>query len=280
MWGVIGGTGFEGLSGFEVEELVCTDTPFGKTSLGFKRAKIGNQTCFYIPRHGSHHDLTPSEVNYRANIYALKMLGVTKLLTLSAVGSLRKKIKPGDVAICSQFVNRTQGLRGATFCGQGIVGHVSLSQPVWAQAIAWLRAHAKKLDTTFHFDKTYVCIEGPFFSTRAESHMHRALGHDIVGMTAYPEYALAREAGMCYLPLSFVCDYDCWADDLEHVSIDQIVTNFARNRNVAFSLLIEVLNAKIEEDSSSRNGHLGNCLLSSKDHLQQTQADLLEVLSR
>lgn len=280
MWGVIGGTGFEGMDGFDIEELLPIETPFGKASPGFKRVTIGGQPCLYIPRHGNHHQLTPSEINYCANIYALKAHGVTRILTLSAVGSLRQNIEPGHVVIPQQFVNRTLGQRRATFCGNGIVGHVGLAKPVWPQAISWLRNQSKTVDSSVHFDKTYVCVEGPFFSTQAEARMHCGLGFDIIGMTAYPEYALARESGMCYIPLCFVTDYDCWADDLEHVSVTQIVEMFGRNRHFSLQLLKEVLQATILEDTFARQGNLSNSLLSSKDHLGAEQAALLEVFAR
>ncbi len=280
MWAVIGGSGFDDFEGFEKGELLPRETPFGQASSGFRRVQVGGVECLYVPRHGENHELLPSEVNSCANFYAIKKHGATRCLALSAVGSLQEEIGPGDAVVPSQFINRTLGLRRSTFAGDGVVGHVALDKPVWPQAVEWLRAHAQNLAENVHFDKTYVCVEGPAFSTQAESFMHRTFKWDIIGMTAFPEYALAREAGICFVPLCFACDYDCWDDQVEHVTVQQIVETFARNKKIALDTMTAMLQADIEEEPRIREGHLGSCLLTNTDHIPGNKRQLLEVLAR
>ncbi len=236
MWAVIGGSGFEHFDGFETVSAIDPETPFGQASSGIKRVRINGVDLVFVSRHGEHHELLPSEVNYRANIFALKREGVTKLMATSAVGSLKKELKPGDLVIPTQYIDRTKSLREHTFCGSGVVGHVSHAHPVHRELVEALKQNSHLFDFSIHFYKTYVCIEGPGFSTQAESNSYRSLGADIIGMTHYPEYALAREAGLVYFPCCFVTDYDCWDDSIAHVTLEEVVKVMKNNNAKAFKL--------------------------------------------
>lgn len=246
MWAIIGGSGFEKFSAVEKLGDIDRATPFGEASSGAKRIRIdlGNERSaelLFISRHGERHELSPSEVNYAANIYALKRAGATKIIAFSAVGSLREELRPGDLVIPEQFIDRTKSLRRTSFCGEGIVGHVSLAQPTWREAARWVQEHKPELSFAVHFEKTALIIEGPHFSTRAESHTYRAAGADTIGMTAFPEYALAREAGLGYLPCCFVTDYDSWNDKIPHVTIAQVIELMKQNNAKAFQLLQKIV---------------------------------------
>jgi 5'-methylthioadenosine phosphorylase len=236
MWAIIGGSGFEHFEGFEVLEPLDIITPFGKPSSGLKKVGLQGESIIFISRHGQYHELLPSEINYRANIFALKQLGVNKILSISAVGSLRQELKPGDMVIPYQYLNRTTYPRQHTFCGNGVTGHVSLANPITNALAEEVQNIKHLLDFDIHFNKTYVCIDGPYFSTRSESNHFRQMNADIIGMTNFPEYALAREAGICYLPCSFVTDYDCWDDSIPHVTVEQVMQVMRQNNAKAFKL--------------------------------------------
>lgn len=246
MWAVIGGSGFEQFANVENRGAVDRETPFGLASSGMRRICVtlsdeAKAEILFLPRHGEQHELSPSEVNYAANIFALKRAGATKIIAFSAVGSLREELRPGDMVIPQQFIDRTRSLRRNSFCGDGIVGHVSLAEPIWAEAAHWVREHKPEFSFSIHFEKTALVIEGPQFSTRAESHSYRAMGADTIGMTAYPEFALAREAGLAYLPCCFVTDYDSWNESIPHVTLAQVLELMRQNNGKAFELLQKLL---------------------------------------
>lgn len=282
MWGIIGGSGFEKFDEFKVIEELPRQTPFGETSKGFKKVELEGEELFFIPRHGSTHDRLPTEVNYRANIFALKKMGVTKLLTFSAVGSLQNDLAPGDLVVPTQFIDRTKGIRNATFCGGNIVGHVSLAQPVTEILTSTLKSISGSLDFKSHFDKTLVVMEGPQFSTKAESQLYRSWSADIIGMTSYPEYALAREAGLAYMNCCFVTDYDCWKDDIEHVTVEQVIKVMRENNSKALEIakvLINNKNSALLNATEKENG-LKNALMSDKKEMSEDQAAWIEILLR
>lgn len=241
MLGVIGGSGFEKFDEFENLTSLERETPFGPAASGFKKARIKGQEFLFMPRHGEMHELTPSEINYRANIFAMKKNGAEAIVSFSAVGSLEKTCKPGDLVIPNQYIDRTKSLRAHTFCGHGLVGHVSLAKPVCGIMAARCSNIASHHPFDFHTSKTYVCVEGPYFSTQAESHSFRTLGAHIIGMTNFPEYALAREAGLPYLPCCFVTDYDCWDDSIPHVTVEEVIRIMKDNNRKAFGLLQDLL---------------------------------------
>ncbi len=236
MLGLIGGSGFENFKEFEVVEELDVNTPFGEASSGFKKVKIDGVECLFLSRHGKSHELLPSEINFRANVYNFKKHGAKAVVSFSAVGSLAKEFKPGDMVVPTQYIDRTKGLRKHTFLGNGCVGHVSLAQPICPNLVETVMTFSAGKDWDSHFKKTYVCIEGPYFSTQAESKWFRAIGGDIIGMTHFPEFALMREASLPYLPCCFVTDYDCWDDSIEHVTLQEVIKVMKGNNGKAFSL--------------------------------------------
>ncbi len=280
MWAIIGGTGFEKFEDVESLEEISRETPFGLASSGLKRIRVKHLECLFLSRHGSHHELLPSEVNYRANLYALKQAGATRVLSISAVGSLRQELAPGDLVVPTQYLNFTKGTRESSFCGDGMVGHVSLADPVWQAGVEWVLAQAGRLDCGVHGKKTYVCVEGPYFSTRAESHMYRQMGADIIGMTHFPEYALAREAGISYLPCCFVTDYDCWDDNRAPVTVEEVIGVMKQNNHRAFRLVTQLLESGLPRDAEIRKQGLGSGLMTPVDQLSTAQQKVLAVLDR
>ena len=220
--GVIGGSGFYNLPGVEDLHEVTVATPFGAPSDALFVGRLGGKKVVFLPRHGRTHSLTPSEVNGRANIYAMKRLGVTHLISVSAVGSLREAIAPGHVVFPRQFIDRTMG-RPSTFFGNGLVAHVSLADPVCNALADSLVSKARRETSDVHAEGVYVCMEGPQFSTRAESHFYRSIGGDVIGMTNLPEAKLAREAEICYATMTLPTDYDCWRTATEEVNVAEII---------------------------------------------------------
>lgn len=284
MIGVIGGSGFEKFEEFETVALLNRESPFGNAASGFKKVKVDGTDFLFISRHGEHHEHLPSEINYRANIYAFKKFGVKAVVSFSAVGSLRKEFAPGDLVVPYQYIDRTKSLRKHTFLGEGLIGHVSLAKPVcdvMAEKAVELVAE-NKLNDSFktHFGQTYVCIEGPYFSTKAESNTYRQLGADIIGMSNFPEYALAREAGLPYLPCSFVTDYDCWDDSIPHVTVEEVIRVMKGNNAKAFSLLKCLLKAgdSLYEGSSAVEGGLRTGLFMPKEAIPAAKKPWLDVL--
>jgi 5'-methylthioadenosine phosphorylase len=269
MLAIIGGSGFEKFDGFETVELLSRETPFGSASSGLKRVKVNGREAIFLSRHGDHHELLPSEINYRANIFALKRAGVKGVVSVSAVGSLRAEHAPGNLVIPLQYIDRTKGNRQHTFCGGGIVGHMSLAHPVCEQMAHRAGELAVKAKLPTYVGGTYVCIEGPNFSTLAESLWYRDSQADIIGMTNYPEYALAREAGLTYLPCCFITDYDCWDTARPHVTLEEVITVMRENNKKAFVLLEQILAQEgllLEGCKCSEQG-LKSGLMSSRDKI-------------
>lgn len=278
MWAIIGGSGFESFEGVEEVRDLDRATPFGMASSGLRLIKFAGQEVVFLSRHGRHHELLPTEVNYRANIYALKKLGVTRVISVSAVGSLRKELAPGDLVVANQYIDRTKGVRAHSFFGEGIVGHVSLAKPVWKTGTETMRGLAQGLGFNAHFDKAYVCIEGPYFSTQAESNSYRAMGADIIGMTNFPEFALAREAGLSYLPCCFVTDYDCWDDAIEHVTLAVVLDTMKKNNLKAVKMIGELLKKNPAADVSDREGGLKSGLMTPPDSIPPEKREWLNML--
>lgn len=281
MWGIIGGSGFEKFEGFENLGALSRETPFGLASSGLKTVKVAGQQAVFLSRHGEHHELLPSEINYRANIFALKAAGVRAVISFSAVGSLRAELAPGHMVVPLQYVDRTKGVRKHTFCGEGIVGHMSLAHPVCEKMAYALETLAKKESFTTHIGGTYVCIEGPNFSTLAESLSYRDINADIIGMTNFPEYALAREAGLSYLPCCFVTDYDCWDTSRPHVTIEEVITIMRQNNGKAFSLLGHVLQSGDEllKDCHCADQGLRTGLMTPREQVPAAHRAWLQVLT-
>ena len=227
--GVIGGSGLYEMEGMTDVGQVTVDTPFGRPSDEYMTGTLDGVPMVFLPRHGKGHRFTPSEVNYRANIYGMKKLGVTRIISVSAVGSLREEIVPGHIVIPDQFIDRTRGFRKDTFFGNGVVAHVQFADPVCSDLSAVLFAAAGEVGVTVHRGGSYVCMEGPAFSTRAESHLYRSFGASIIGMTNLTEAKLAREAEICYGVIALSTDYDCWHDAHADVSVEAIIAIIKAN---------------------------------------------------
>jgi 5'-methylthioadenosine phosphorylase len=220
--GVIGGSALYSIDGLTDIEKLDIDTPFGKPSDIITVGKLQGVGIAFLPRHGQGHHLSPTEIPYRANIYALKSLGVGHIISVSAVGSLKKELKPGDLVIPDQLIDRTRN-RVSSFFGGGIVAHILFAEPFCPVLSQILCKTAKEINTTVHQGGTYVVMEGPAFSTRAESHLYRSWGASLIGMTALPEAKLAREAEICYATIAGVTDYDCWQEACGPTPIDAII---------------------------------------------------------
>lgn len=280
MWAVIGGSGFEKFDGFTAVSEVERETPFGMASSGIKKVRIGDHECLFVSRHGESHELLPSEVNYRANIFALKRAGASAIVSFSAIGSLRQEYKPGDMVIPVQYIDRTKGLRPNTFCGEGIVGHVSLAQPICKTMASKVMELTEGVEFDRHIGQTYVCIEGPYFSTKAESNWYRSMGADIIGMTHYPEFGLAREAGLSYLPCCFVTDYDCWDDSIPHVTLEEVIQVMRANNSKAFEVAQKVLatGTSLYQDCDCGSQGLKMGLMTPKQAIPADKQKWLDIL--
>ncbi len=238
-FGVLGGSGIYDLEGLTNQKSQLIPTPFGDPSDPVITGEIGGCQVAFIPRHGKGHRLLPSEINFRANVWALKSLGVTHLISVSAVGSLKEEIEPGHIVIPDQFIDRTKD-RPSTFFGEGVVAHPQFGKPVCGELSGAIYEAAQKLNITTHMGGTYICMEGPIFSTQAESYMYRDLGASIIGMTNLQEAKLAREAEMCFATIALSTDYDCWHE--EEVTLEAVLAVMGKNVANAKAILVEVLN--------------------------------------
>jgi len=265
--GIIGGSGLYEMEGFEAAREVAVDTPFGAPSDRLMVGRLEGRSVAFLARHARGHRILPSELNFQANVFALKRLGVQAILSVSAVGSLKEKYAPLHMVIPDQLLDRTY-LRKSTFFGRGLVAHVAFAQPFCPVSSVTLADACGEAGATFHRGGTYVCIEGPQFSTRAESELYRSWGMDLVGMTNLQEAKLAREAELCYATLAMVTDYDCWHPDHDSVTADQIIANLVRNAATAKAVLRAALR---HWPSSPRTCECGSAL----KHALVTPAELV-----
>ncbi|HVW70891.1 MAG TPA: S-methyl-5'-thioadenosine phosphorylase [Steroidobacteraceae bacterium] len=279
MIGIIGGTGLyrmEALARVRTREL---DTPFGPPSSPIVLGELQGREVAFLARHGLKHDLLPGEINYRANIWALKSIGVRTVIGVSAVGSLRQEIRPGDLSLPSQYIDFTKGNRAATFFGKGMVAHISTAQPVCRMTATLIARVARSLGIPIHEDKTYACVEGPRLGTRAVSFFLRGAGADLVGMTNVPEVFLAAEAQIGYCTISLATDYDCWLEDAsQHVSVDQVITLFHKNLGGVQKLIAGVVAEYVEDDSRPCRNALRAALVTAREHLTQEQRSIVDFL--
>lgn len=281
MIAIIGGSGFGSFEGFKVLEELNVETPFGKHSSGLKRVSLNGVEVLFLSRHGMNHNILPSEINYRANIFALKAAGASVILSVSAVGSLKEEHAPGKLVLPLQFFDRTKGIRKSTFCGEGIVGHVSLAHPVCKEAASSVLKVAQEIGVPVSLGGTYVCMEGPQFSTYSESIHYQSLGGDVIGMTNFPEVALAREAGMTYVPMSFITDYDCWDTSRPHVTLDEVKAVMKGNNEKAFEILKRVVGLKsFAAECSCADQGLKFGLMTPIETLSAEQKKWIAVLSK
>jgi 5'-methylthioadenosine phosphorylase len=275
--GVIGGSGVYKIDGIEVIKEHSLTTPFGAPTSEIIEAKLNGATFFFLPRHGKHHNFTPSEVNYRANIFAMKELGVEYLISVSAVGSLKEEYPPTTFVIVDQFIDWTKGHRERTFFNKGFVGHVSVAEPVEKQLQQMIVDSCKDVGVKIGVNGSYVCIEGPQFSSKAESNIYRGFGASVIGMTNVPEAYLAKEAGMAYATIAMVTDYDCWKE--EHCTLEEIMKVMATNNQQAHAVLKNLI-PKLSKNLFSFKKENTFAVLTKPDVLSAEQKRMLEVLMR
>jgi len=279
MLAIIGGTGLYNIEGLETVSEMDVDTPFGKPSAPLKIMRIGEREILFLPRHGSGHSLLPHEINYRANIFALKQAGAKMVIGFSAVGSLQEAIKPGDFSIPAQYLDLTKGKREHTFFGDGIAAHVSTAVPTCPDLSGWVKQIAQENAIKLHMGKTYACVEGPRLGTKAESFFMRSAGCDLVGMTNVPEVFLAREAQLSYATICIATDYDCWLDDPEqHVTVQAVIERFGASLEKAKELLIALLQSPLPKVDEDYRKAIAMAILTPDTALSKEQLSMLEVL--
>ena len=253
--GIIGGSGLYSMPGFSAQREVKLDTPFGSPSDPYIVGELAGKSVAFLSRHGRGHRISPSELNFRANIFGMKMLGVERIISLSAVGSLKEEHAPLDFVIPDQFFDRTKG-RISTFFGGGIVAHIGFADPVCGEVAKIVDRSAREVGINSKLGGTYLCMEGPAFSTRAESNIYRSWGMDVIGMTNLQEAKLSREAEICYATIAMVTDYDCWHEAHDAVTVEQIIGNLSRNADNACKLVRHV----VENLPADRNCKCGSAL--------------------
>ncbi|MGH8789638.1 MAG: MTAP family purine nucleoside phosphorylase [Cupriavidus necator] len=281
MLGIIGGTGIYAIDGLSVLQEHRVDTPFGAPSAPAVHGRLGAMEVMFLPRHGRQHELLPHEVNYRANIYALKALGIRQIIGLSAVGSLRQAIAPGDFAIPTQYVDWVRGNRAKTFFGEGLVAHVSSAEPTCARLASILEATVSDLRLPVHSGVAYGCVDGPRLGTRAESHFLRdAMACDVVGMTNVPEVFLAREAQICYCTLGIVTDYDCWLEDPAwHATVAAVIARYGESVGKARQILTQILSTGLPDHNACPCRHaLSEAVLTPEGAVPAEKRALLQLL--
>lgn len=239
--GIIGGSGLYNIEGFTDQKWVKVRTPFGPPSDALLTGALAGRRVVFLPRHGRGHRLLPGELNHRANLWAMKKLGVAWIISVSAVGSLQKKYRPCDIVLVDQFLDRTKRDCEHTFFGRGIVGHVAFAHPIAEELRQLLLTSARACKARVHDGGTYVNMEGPAFSTRAESLTNHKLGYDVIGMTNLGEAKCAREAEIAYATLAMITDYDCWNEDHDHVTVEMVVANLTRNAARAKDIVQHVI---------------------------------------
>ena len=275
--GVIGGSGLYNIPGIERVREVRLSTPFGKPSDAYFLGVLEGRKVAFLARHGRGHVFTPSEINFRANIYGFKALGVERIISVSAVGSLREDHHPMDMVLPTQYFDRTRQ-RVSTFFGGGLVAHIGFDTPVCPKVVETLDQACADLGLTCHKGGTYVCMEGPAFSTKAESHLYRSWGMDVIGMTSLPEAKLAREAEICYAVLTMVTDYDCWHPEHDAVTVKQILNNLSRNVENSQKILRQALRALPAERNCKCASALAHAIITDRKKIPAATKKKLALL--
>lgn len=279
--GVIGGSGLYEIEGLTDIEEISLETPFGGPSDAFITGNLEGVKMVFLPRHGRGHRYLPSEVPYRANIYGMKKLGVQRIISVSAVGSMKEDIVPGHIVIPDQFFDRTQGKRDSTFFGQGVTGHVQFADPVCHELGCILYAAGQSAGATVHKGGTYICIEGPNFSTRAESMIYRSWGVDIIGMTNIPEARLAREAEICYGTVALATDYDCWHDGHDDVTVEAVLEIIRQNVAMARNIIKQAVLKLVAPPQCQCGSALQYAIMTDRDLIpEQTRRDLEPIIGK
>ncbi len=275
--GVIGGSGLYEIEGLHDVESIELTTPWGKPSDNFVKGTLNDTELIFLPRHGKGHKITPSEINYRANIYAMKMLEVDWIISVSAVGSMKREIAPGHIVIPSQFIDHTKK-RESTFFGDGVVAHVSMANPVCNQLSQVLFNAAIDSGATVHNGGTYICIEGPQFSTKAESELYRSWNVDVIGMTNMPEAKLARESEICYSTLALSTDYDCWHEEFDDVTVEDIIETLKKNVDMAKTIIKNVVGIIPEVKKCGCSTALSNAIITGEDEIKKSDNEKIKLL--
>ena len=275
--GIIGGSGLYSMPGFERHEERKIDTPFGAPSDAYIVGELAGKEVAFLARHGRGHRVSPSELNFRANIWGMKSLGVERILSLSAVGSLKEEHKPLDFVIPYQFVDRTRG-RVSTFFGDGLVAHISFAHPICAQMADLAYAAGREAGVNVKLGGTYLCMEGPAFSTLAESNLYRSWGMDVIGMTNLQEAKLAREAELCYTTVAMVTDYDCWHPEHDAVTVTDIIANLTQNAANAAKLVSAAVAAMPAERICKCGSALAHALITDRTTIPEATRKKLELL--
>ena len=278
--GIIGGSGLYDLEELTDREEVTLTTPFGDPSGPYLVGTLRGRRVAFLARHGAGHRLLPSELNFRANIFGMKMLGVGSILSASAVGSLKEAYRPLDIVVPDQFLDRTRG-RISTFFGRGLVAHIAFAHPICDVLGDIAVASAGAVGATVHAGGTYVCMEGPQFSTLAESKLYRAWGMDVIGMTNLQEAKLAREAEICYVTIALVTDYDCWHPDHDAVTVDMIVANLLQNAKTARAIIADAVARVPATRTCACARALESAIITRPEHVPAgTRRDLAPIVGR
>ena len=277
--GIIGGSGLYQIEEIKYVKIILLNTPFGKPSGKFVTGTLEGRDVVFLPRHDVGHRITPSHINYRANIYAMKKLGVERIISLSACGSLKEELKPLDFVVVDQFVDRTNYARDMSFFQEGIVAHIEFAHPVCQELSEVVYKAAKSINgVTVHNQGTYINMEGPAFSTLAESSLYRSWGMDVIGMTNFSEAKLAREAEICYSTLAAVTDYDCWYSGHESVTIDMVIHNLQKNIENAKKILVKAIkNVPLKRTCPCQNA-LKYAIVTDKKVIPQKIKKDLEII--
>jgi len=275
--GIIGGSGLYQIEGITDIKEVNIDTPFGKPSDEITIGRLGGTSIAFLPRHGKGHRLIPTEVPSQANIYALKSLGVSNIIAVCSAGSFKSEIKPGELLIPNQLIDRTRK-RTSSFFGDGIVAHIPFAEPFCANLSRILHDSARKVGAAIHHGGTYLCMEGPAFSTRAESRLYRAWGADIIGMTALPEAKLAREAEICYAVIACVTDYDSWHEAKVPVTVEMILATMLHNTETAKAIIKLSVSRIFPENECDCNAALQRAIVTARDVIPPEQKEKLALI--
>src|SRR5437899_764854 len=275
--GVIGGSGLYEMAGLGDRREERISTPFGDPSDAYVLGTIDGRDIAFLSRHARGHRLLPSEINFRGNIFGFKALGVERIVSVSAVGSLREELRPLDVAVPDQFIDATRR-RPSTFFGEGIVAHVSLADPVCPDLGATLASMARACGARLHAGGTYLCIEGPQFSTRAESHLYRSFKADVIGMTNAQEVKLAREAEICYATHAMITDYDCWRPEETPVTVDEVVARLNDNASMAQAILARLAGRLKDDRGCPCASALRNAILTERSRIPRETRERLRLL--
>jgi 5'-methylthioadenosine phosphorylase len=276
--GIIGGSGLYEMAGLEGLEETEVDTPFGAPSDAIVSGRLGDTRMLFLPRHGRGHRIPPHRVNYRANLLALKMLGAEQIVSVSAVGSMREDVHPGDIVMVDQFIDRTRHRPNTFFDEDGVVAHVEFADPVDAALASALYAAGERAGAKVHRGGTYVCIEGPQFSTRAESNLFRNWGVSVIGMTNLPEARLAREAELPYATMALVTDYDCWHQTEQAVTVEAVIALLQKNVMTAQAILREVVKDLPDPAASPATSALAHAILTAPDRITAEARERLRPL--